>query len=98
MGVAEDEKLGHAIILDKTVFHPQGGGQPSDHGTLIVARVAMQIDVLTTVVPSYCCDYNLEHYTVVILVLLLLCACRHRSFYSAHPVHPNSLLIAMLSS
>ena len=32
LGVVEDEKQGPAIILDKTVFHPQGGGQPSDCG------------------------------------------------------------------
>lgn len=32
MGVVEDEKQGSALILDRTVFHPQGGGQPSDHG------------------------------------------------------------------
>lgn len=32
--VDEDETQGQgpAVILDKTIFHPQGGGQPSDEG------------------------------------------------------------------
>lgn len=32
LGVVEDETQGPAVILDKTIFHPQGGGQPSDEG------------------------------------------------------------------
>ncbi len=29
------EKKTHAyLILDRTIFHPKGGGQPSDHGTI----------------------------------------------------------------
>lgn len=24
----------HAIVLDKTIFHPQGGGQPNDEGVI----------------------------------------------------------------
>jgi Ser-tRNA(Ala) deacylase AlaX len=24
-----------AVILDRTIFHPQGGGQPSDEGVII---------------------------------------------------------------
>ena len=26
------DKVTHKIILDRTIFHPQGGGQPSDIG------------------------------------------------------------------
>ncbi|CAN0443996.1 unnamed protein product, partial [Scytosiphon promiscuus] len=33
LGVVEDPQ-GPAVILDRTVFHPQGGGQPSDQGVL----------------------------------------------------------------
>jgi misacylated tRNA(Ala) deacylase len=29
----------HAVILDRTAFYPGGGGQPADHGTLIVDGV-----------------------------------------------------------
>lgn len=32
IGTARDEKQGLAVILDRTIFHPQGGGQPSDCG------------------------------------------------------------------
>lgn len=32
LGVVEDEARGPAVILDRTIFHPQGGGQPSDRG------------------------------------------------------------------
>ena len=34
---AEDGR--YAVILDKTLFHPQGGGQPGDTGTLGDATV-----------------------------------------------------------
>ncbi len=33
INVRETEK-GLAILLDRTIFYPQGGGQPADHGTI----------------------------------------------------------------
>lgn len=39
----------YAVQLDATLFHPQGGGQPSDSGTIggvAVLRVAAQVDQL----------------------------------------------------
>ncbi len=39
------DATGMRIVLDKTIFYPEGGGQPSDHGTLMkgseVYRVKM---------------------------------------------------------
>ena len=39
---ASDE---HGVVLDRSAFYPQGGGQPSDHGTLVTnggGRFAVQ--------------------------------------------------------
>ncbi len=35
----EAAKGGFAVVLDRTAFYPEGGGQPADHGTLGGARV-----------------------------------------------------------
>ena len=32
-------KSGYAVLLDRTAFYPEGGGQPADHGTLNGAAV-----------------------------------------------------------
>ncbi len=35
-----EEKNGYRVILDESAFYPEGGGQPSDYGTLGDARVS----------------------------------------------------------
>ncbi|MBE6989710.1 MAG: alanyl-tRNA editing protein [Ruminococcaceae bacterium] len=35
----EPSKGGWAVVLDRTAFYPEGGGQPADHGTLSGVRV-----------------------------------------------------------
>jgi alanyl-tRNA synthetase len=38
------EKKSHAyLVLDKTVFHPKGGGQPSDRGTISSAQFELEL-------------------------------------------------------
>jgi alanyl-tRNA synthetase len=45
LSCAPAEAGAYAVVLDATLFHPQGGGQPSDVGTLggvAVLRVQQQ--------------------------------------------------------
>lgn len=37
------EIIGNGVILDKTVFYPLGGGQPSDRGTLFVEDTPLSV-------------------------------------------------------
>ena len=39
------EKSGkqHGLVLDKTIFYPQGGGQPSDQGTITSAKGSFKV-------------------------------------------------------
>jgi len=48
---------GHFIILNQTIFYPQGGGQPSDQGTIQVGDVRMPIHSVKSV------DNEIRHYT-----------------------------------
>ncbi|MDO7788466.1 alanyl-tRNA editing protein [Desulforamulus aquiferis] len=39
--IAEEEKTG--ILIENTVFYPEGGGQPSDQGNLVCARRSYEV-------------------------------------------------------
>uniref|UniRef100_A0A7S2EUI9 Alanyl-transfer RNA synthetases family profile domain-containing protein n=1 Tax=Trieres chinensis TaxID=1514140 RepID=A0A7S2EUI9_TRICV len=44
---ANGGKTGVEIILDRTVMHPQGGGQPSDHGRVASGEVGFDVDFVS---------------------------------------------------
>ena len=48
---------GFAVVLDRTAFYPEGGGQPADHGTLGDARV-LDVHEKDGVV-THLCDHEL---------------------------------------
>lgn len=54
--VNRDEK-GYFLVLDKTIFYPQGGGQPSDEGML----KAHDLEILVTSVKTI--NGEIRHYT-----------------------------------
>ena len=35
-----------AVVLDKTIFHPQGGGQPADEGTIKAEETVFLVNAL----------------------------------------------------
>jgi len=39
----EETDYGTAIVLEQTLFYPQGGGQPCDHGQLVVNGQSVQV-------------------------------------------------------
>lgn len=43
----EETERGKAIILDKTIFYPQGGGQPSDTGYIFTDTARFQVDFVS---------------------------------------------------
>lgn len=52
--VGSDHK-GAYVCFDKTIFHPQGGGQPNDQGTFHIGERSWQVTDLTT-------DGAIKHY------------------------------------
>ena len=39
------KKGGESVTLDRTIFYPQGGGQPSDKGTIVGSLGQMQVEL-----------------------------------------------------
>ena len=54
----EKSKSGWAVVLDRTAFYPEGGGQPADHGTLGAVQVTDVHE--TNGVISHTCDGPVE--------------------------------------
>lgn len=51
------DEAGHFIVLNQTIFYPQGGGQPSDQGVVEVGNIAIPIHKVKSV------DNEVRHYT-----------------------------------
>mmetsp|Transcript_49391 Transcript_49391/g.99425 ORF Transcript_49391/g.99425 Transcript_49391/m.99425 type:complete len:339 (-) Transcript_49391:182-1198(-) len=43
---SEDEEGEMVLVLDKTIFHPQGGGQPTDMGTISAANAEFSVSMV----------------------------------------------------
>ncbi len=41
--VLPDDKKSAYLVLDKTIFHPKSGGQPSDNGKLSAAEMVFDV-------------------------------------------------------
>jgi alanyl-tRNA synthetase len=50
------DDLGYFITMDKTVFHPQGGGQPADQGVIVGASFSLKVRHVTQI------DQMIRHY------------------------------------
>ncbi len=55
---SKDER-GYFVVLDKTIFYPQGGGQPSDKGYLIYNEKEIPVHSVKMV------DRQIRHYTSI---------------------------------
>lgn len=60
---SDHDQKGFYLILDKTIFHPQGGGQPADTGTLTIDDMVIHVQSVKSdlsIVKHYI-DSDLRH-------------------------------------
>src|ERR1043165_6039954 len=43
-----DDKFGPFLVLDRTIFHPHGGGQKGDRGRLSFSEQPLTVDIVDT--------------------------------------------------
>ncbi len=63
LSLGDDEK-GRFVVFDKTVFHPQGGGQPDDQGYFEVDGTKFTVSKLSAPRNPYENPYIIKHYYV----------------------------------
>ncbi len=78
-----DDK-GHYIILDRTLFYPQGGGQPADQGCLIIDEQQIHIRAVRL------CDKEIRHYTALEYPLVRLVKIGSFDYSPCGGTHINS--------
>lgn len=78
--IGEDED-GHYLRLNETIFHPQGGGQPSDEGTINSIKVVKLKDLRAINEINHYVE-NIQSFTVNEMVTLEI-DCEKRLQYAA---------------
>lgn len=55
---SDKDEIGYYVVLNQTIYYPQGGGQPSDQGTIIVGDITISITKVKST------DNEVRHYTL----------------------------------
>jgi alanyl-tRNA synthetase len=59
--LGKDEE-GLFVVFDKSIFHPQGGGQPDDKGYFTISDVVFKVKKLNAPKDPYADPYIIKHY------------------------------------
>ena len=69
----DNDSKGKFLILDQTIFYPQGGGQPSDSGQIIIVDKKITFDIecsnKTKVLFKDCLDTDVKSLRVILKYL-----------------------------